>query len=135
MDSIECSIHLVVSPEQLFQAWLDSAAHTAFTGSPAEIDPAVGGAFTAWDGYISGVTLELDPPGRIVQSWHAADFPEGAPASRLEVRIEPTDSGSRLTLLHTGIPAGMGNSYREGWQDSYFTPMMGYFSGEAWKGK
>lgn len=32
------SVNLPVSPERLFTAWLDNKEHSAFTGSPAEID-------------------------------------------------------------------------------------------------
>ena len=47
--------------EKIYNAWLDSQAHTAMTGAPAEIDPVVGGKFTAWDRYIQGKTLAAEP--------------------------------------------------------------------------
>ena len=46
------------------------------TGSPAIVDPEIGGAFEAWDGYISGRTLSLEPGRRIVQSWRTSEFAE-----------------------------------------------------------
>ena len=49
-ESIQCSTVLPAGPERIYRAWLDSAEHAAFTGSPAYIEPDVGGAFTAWDG-------------------------------------------------------------------------------------
>ena len=42
---------LPAPPEKVFRAWLSSEGHAAMTGSPARIEPRVGGAFTAWDGY------------------------------------------------------------------------------------
>jgi activator of HSP90 ATPase len=116
-----------VSAERLFSAWLDSEQHAAFTGSLAEIDPRAGGVFTAWEGYIQGVTLELQPNSRIIQSWRTTEFPEDSPDSRLEVLLEGENGGARLTLIHTGIPDGQGDSYRQGWEDYYFTPMQAYF--------
>ena len=128
MDQFEISTILPVSPDVLFRAWLDSAVHGAFTGSPAEIADGVGGAFSAWDGYISGRTLELDPPRRILQAWRTTEFPPGAADSRLELRFEPSGAGTRLTLHHSRIPEGQGSMYAEGWHEHYFAPMRRYFS-------
>lgn len=127
-DSLKISRRFPVTPRALYEAWLDSAAHSAFTGSPAVIAAAVGGAYSAWDGYIEGVTLELEPYRRIVQSWRTGDFPDDAPDSRLEVLFEEAPGGTKLTLIHTGIPRGQAARYRQGWRDYYFTPMEDYFA-------
>lgn len=127
-ESLKLSVTLPAKPEAVYQAWLSSREHGAFTGSPAEIDPAPGGAYTAWDGYILGKTLETTPYKRIVQSWRTNEFPEDSPDSRLEVLLEPVGDGTQLTLVHTGIPDGQSQMYREGWEDFYFTPMQEYFS-------
>lgn len=118
-----------VSAGRLYSAWLDSKQHTAFTGSPAEIDPRVGGAFTAWEGYIQGVTLELQPVSRIVQSWRSTEFPEESPDSNLEVLFEELEGGTRLTLVHSQIPDGQAEGYKRGWEDYYLQPMRQYFGG------
>lgn len=87
-DSFEISIILPAEPARIYRAWLDSAEHSAFTGSPAEIDPQVGGKFNAWDRYIQGTNLELEPPG--------GSFRPGAPlSSRSKVRIHAWKSGWR----------------------------------------
>ena len=101
--------------------------HAGFTGGAAEIDPAVGGAFTAWDGYIQGKTLELEPFSRILQSWRTTDFPAGSADSLLEVRLAEAEGGARITLVHTGIPDGQAAEYRQGWEDYYFAPLKEYF--------
>ena len=126
-ESLELSTVLPASPEQVYRAWMDSKEHARFTGSAAQIDPQIGGAFTAWDGYIEGKTLELEPCCRIVQAWRTSDFPPGAPDSRLEVLIAPVEHGSKVTILHTGIPDGQAGDYRQGWEDYYFSPMQEYF--------
>lgn len=112
---------------RLYEAWLDSDAHSAFTGSPANISPKTGGAFTAWDGYITGATIELEPYRRIVQSWRTTEFPADAPDSRLEILLNETKGRTTLTLIHTGIPRGQSAMYRQGWKDYYFSPMEDYF--------
>ncbi len=127
-ESLKMSVDLPVKPEAVYKAWLSSEEHGAFTGSPAQIDPGVGQEFMAWDGYIQGKTLILEPFRRIVQSWRTTEFPEGSPDSHLEVLIEPAKGGSRLTLVHTEIPDGQSQMYREGWEDFYFQPMTEYFA-------
>ena len=97
------------------------------TGSPAKVEPRVGGTFTAWDGYITGKTLELKPYSRIVQAWRTSEFADKDPDSRIEVLIEPAEGGSKLTLKHTSIPKGQAESYESGWEESYFAPMREYF--------
>jgi uncharacterized protein YndB with AHSA1/START domain len=126
-EQLKLSIILPAAPETVFHAWLDSALHAEFTGSPAEVDARVGGAFSAWDGYITGEILELIPPKRIVQAWRT-EFPQDAPASRLEAIFEPEGSGTCLTLVHTNIPEGQAENYRQGWDDFYFSPLQTYFS-------
>ena len=80
LETIQLSATLPASPEQIYRDWLSSTGHTAFTGSPAEVDPAIGGRFTAWDGYIEGTNIELEPYRRILQAWRTSEFPTGSPA-------------------------------------------------------
>ena len=129
-DAIEVSDIILAPPQQVYDAWLSGEQHAAMTGGDATCDARVGGHFTAWDGYIEGECLELTPPTRIVQSWRTSEFPDGAPDSRLEVSLAPTDDGrgTRITLTHTNIPDGQGRMYEEGWREHYFTPMKGYFA-------
>ena len=127
-DSFEISTMLPASAQQVYEAWLSSDEHSAMTGGAAQIDPTVGGKFNAWDGYITGTTLELEPQRRIVQSWRTAEFPAGALDSRLEILLEEDAEGTRLTLKHSDIPAGQGSAYESGWVSNYFDPMQDYFS-------
>ena len=127
-ESIQVSITLPVEPEAVYNAWLNSDEHSQFTGSLAEINPQVGGIFSAWDGYIKGVTIELSPYSRIIQSWRADDFPPEAIDSRLEVIFEKVNGGTKLTLIHTDVPDGQGKEFEQGWFDFYFTPMQAFFS-------
>jgi uncharacterized protein YndB with AHSA1/START domain len=127
-ESIKVSTVLPAMPRQVFEAWLDSDAHGLFTGSKAEIDPHTGGAYTAWDGYIQGKTLEMEPYYRIFQTWRTDEFPQGCQDSFLEVLLEETNDGTKITLVHTLIPEGQAEQYKQGWLDYYFTPMTEYFS-------
>jgi len=127
-EAFEITVVLPAPPQRVYAAWLDSDEHTAMTGGVAEIDPRVGGKHIAWDGYITGVNLELEPDRRIVQSWRAADFPIDAPASHLEIVLENEGGSTRLMLRHTALPDGSGERFRAGWADNYFEPMKEYFA-------
>jgi uncharacterized protein YndB with AHSA1/START domain len=115
------------SPREIYDSWL-SSAHGKMIGSTATVDPRVGGAFTAWDGYIRGTTLELEPYRRIVQAWRTTEFSAAHPDSRLELMLEQVEGGTRLTIRHTEIPEGQGASLEQGWIDHYFRPMKEYFA-------
>lgn len=126
-DSIEVEGTIGASPEAIYDAWIDGSGHAAMTGAEAESDSVVGGAFTAWDGYITGTHEALERPHRIVQRWRTSEFPDDAPDSRLEVLLEATDGGTRVRILHTEIPEGQGPSYDQGWVDHYLEPMRSHF--------
>lgn len=127
MEAIEVSTEFAVSPKRLYEAWLDGSHHGAMTGAVASVEAWVGGQHTAWDGYIWGRILELEPYRRIVQTWRTSEFPLGSVDSRLEIQFEPTALGTRLVLRHTQLPDGQGEMYRVGWDESYFQPMRAYF--------
>jgi activator of HSP90 ATPase len=97
------------------------------TGSAANVEGRIGGAFSAWDGYIFGKTLELEAPRRIVQAWRTTEFPEDAPDSRVEILLEEARGKTKLTLIHSDMPEDQVESYKQGWKDFYFTPMKEYF--------
>jgi activator of HSP90 ATPase len=97
------------------------------TGAPATVDPQVGGAFEAWDGYITGRTLLLEPGNRIVQSWRTTEFSDADEDSQIEVVLQPVDLATRATIRHTNVPDGHHSYEGGGWQEHYFDPMQGYF--------
>ncbi len=127
MDNIRLTTTLPATPKDVYDAWLSSLGHTAMTGAPATSEAQVGGKHTAWDGYISGQHVELDPGRRILQTWRTTEFPTSAPDSLLEIVLTRIADGTHLTLIQTGIPDGQGEQYHEGWQDHYFAPMRAHF--------
>ncbi len=125
------SCTLPASPEAVYDAWLDSAGHSAMTGARARIGKGVGAFYSAWDGYIIGKTLELVPPRRIVQSWRTTDFADDDHDSTVAIELEATKAGALLTLAHTGVPDDQTDYEKTGWREFYFSPMKAYFSGNA----
>lgn len=131
LETVRLTAVLPASADRIYSAWLDSTEHARMTGGKAVVDPSVGGEFSAWDGYIEGKTLQLEPGRRIVQSWRSSDFPLGAGDSRLEVHLldVPADQGGgcEITIIHTEIPEGQGAQYDSGWRSHYLEPMLKYF--------
>ena len=127
-ESILISEVIPATPQRIFSAWMDSAEHSAFTGDEAVVVPEVGGEHQSAGGYIKGRTLELNEGSRIVQSWRTTEFPAESPDSRVEITLEPTLGGTLVTLLHTDIPVGQGDRYRQGWNEYYLSRLKTYFA-------
>src|SRR6185312_6234664 len=111
------SIEIQAPPSAVWR-WLASPEALRRWISPnLEIDLRVGGAYRLLnpgeDTWISGTVLELVPEGGIILSW----FEEGGDwvhPGRLCITLEPTPSGTRVTLTHAGF-AGIG---KPGWRDT-----------------
>jgi activator of HSP90 ATPase len=116
------------SPAIIFQAWLSSAGHTQMTGSPATASDQAGEPFKAWDGYILGKNLELDPNRRILQAWRTSEFDADQPDSIVEIKLDPSGEGTRVTIRHWNLPED-GMQYRQGWEEFYFAPMKAFLEG------
>jgi activator of HSP90 ATPase len=130
VESVSISDIIPASPEDIYRAYLDSDGHAALTGSPASIEARPGGKFSAWDGYITGTTLEMEPHRRVVQAWRTTEFPDGAADSRLELLLEKVAGGTKVTFNHSDIPEGQAEDYRQGWIDFYFEPMKAHFAAD-----
>ena len=130
--SIEFEISDVIpaSPEEIYEAWLNSEEHTRMTGGQAKVSRNDGETFEAWDGYIQGKNLELAYPRRILQQWRTTEFDETEKDSQLEILLDPVGDGTRVTIRHSALPAH-GMQYRQGWIDAYFLPMKKYFGGKT----
>jgi uncharacterized protein YndB with AHSA1/START domain len=77
---------------------------------------------------VQGEVVETDPPWTLVQTWQP-DWDPGPPTT-IHFRLEATDTGTRLTLRHTGF-VGRPEScqgHAEGWErvltwlDGHFVP-------------
>jgi uncharacterized protein YndB with AHSA1/START domain len=116
------------TPEEIYEAWLDSRLHSEMSGGEATQSDQIGAEVSAWDGYITGRNLELIPSERIVQSWRTTEFDDEHADSVITVVLEEVDGDTVVTLEHSNVP-NEHKSYEEGgWQSNYFEPMVTYFS-------
>ena len=113
--------------KKIYETWLSSEGHTKMTGGSANISNKIGDKFTAWDGYIEGVNIDLNLNKRIVQTWRTSQFDEDEKDSQIEVLLNEVDGKTELTITHTNL-SERGEHYKNGWQDHYFEPMGKYFT-------
>ncbi len=127
MDSFSLTATFHLNAIELYDAWLDSSSHAEMTGSPAFIFPKTGSNYFAWDKYITGKILELTPGERIYMTFRTTEFAATDEDSFVEIVLKTVRQGTSLTLNHSHIPPGQGESYRKGWLEYYFEPMAEYF--------
>lgn len=114
-------------PADVYNALVNARTHAAFTGAAATGSARVGGRFTSWDGYITGVHRELVKGRRIVQDWTTTEWPDGAEPSQVEFSFTAVKGGTEVRLVHSNVPAEQADSYRQGWIDYYWEPLKAYF--------
>jgi uncharacterized protein YndB with AHSA1/START domain len=122
------------SPQEIYEAWLDSVTHSEMTGGQAIMSDEIGAEVSAYDGYITGRNLELVPAERIVQSWRTTQFADEHEDSLITVTLEDADTGALLTLVHTNVPDDQTSYERGGWEEYHFETMKAYFSETKGKG-
>jgi uncharacterized protein YndB with AHSA1/START domain len=119
------------TPLDVYEAWLDSEAHSQMTGAEARMSDKIGAVFSAWDDYISGRNLELVPGERIVQAWRTSKFTGENEDSIVTITLEEADDGTLLTLVHSNVPDEQRNHEEGRWESNYFAPMRAYFASLA----
>lgn len=128
---ILATVEIAATPERVFRA-LTSKEVTEWWVRPGVFDTRewtgdvrVGGRWEASgvgkDGSygLEGEFLEIDPPRRLVHTWH----PIGAPAaatSTVTYVLEPFEGGTRITLRQSGIQSRASSlGICAGWETSF----------------
>ena len=122
LKTIRQSATFGASPQEVYEALMDSRKHSKFTEAGASISREVGGTFTAYDGYAEGVNLELVKDKKIVQKWRADDWPEGH-CSTVTFELEKAGAGTKMKFTQTGVPQGQYESISSGWVEHYWDKM------------
>jgi activator of HSP90 ATPase len=123
--SIHQEVDFTASPARVYEALLNSGQFLAFSGRPATIDRAVGGASSLFGGHIVARNLELVANKRIVQGWRVVTWPDGMwSVARFE--LQPKGTGTHLIFDHSSFPDGQRDHLAQGWDENYWTPMKKY---------
>ncbi|MGI0149652.1 MAG: SRPBCC domain-containing protein [Thermoplasmata archaeon] len=124
--SIRQTVEFDASPREVYTALMDPKKHAAFTGAKAHIDPRVGGAFSVWDGYATGLNVRLEKDKVIVQTWRTTEFATDARDSKVTFRLSRAGQGTRLRFVHSGVPDELAEDIAQGWNEFYWTPMKAF---------
>jgi len=116
-------IEIETTPERLWKALTDpEETRKYWHGALSISDWQVGSRWTSQseDGevYLEGEILEIDPPRRLVHSFHILHKPEAAAEahSRLEFEITAIGDRCRLTVTHTGRGPATTDYTSGGWE-------------------
>lgn len=127
--TIEQAVRFRVSPERLFDIYMDSKRHAAAINSTASVSRKVGGRFTAFEGALVGKNLALVPGRMIVQSWRGSYWKRADLDSILILTFSKTPRGGRIRLVHANVPDRYHASIRKGWNEYYWTRWRAYLRG------
>lgn len=116
-------IYIRTTPEQLWAAITDADTRARFQfGATVMSDWTVDSAYVVShpgsDGpLVDGTNLEVDPPRRLVQTFHAhwSDDADAAGTSRVTWEIEPVADSCRLTVTHDELPPDAAPDLYGGW--------------------
>lgn len=125
MPKVHQEVTFAAPPATVYRALLDSSEHTKFTSAPAEIGGAVGDAWSAYGGKITGRQLELVDGVRIVQTWRAGSWPEGV-HSVVRLELTADGSGTKLVLDHDALTEDQVPHIDGGWAKMYWEPLRKY---------
>lgn len=117
---IQQTVRFQVTPELLFELYVDSRKH-ASTGAPAKVSRKAGGKFTVFGGSIHGQNLRVIPGKRIVQLWRAKHWKK-QDSSILIMKFSHVTGGGQIDLVHGGVPDYDHRGVREGWPNYYWRP-------------
>jgi uncharacterized protein YndB with AHSA1/START domain len=122
---IERVVRIAARPETVYAHLTESALYVRWKGREADLDPRPGGIFRVRfeKDVARGEFVEAIPYRRVVFTWGWEGNPITPPgSSRVEIDLEPDGEGTRLRLVHSGLPVETLAGHTEGWD--HFLPRL-----------
>jgi activator of HSP90 ATPase len=129
------SVTFPVRARELYDIFLNSRRHSAFTGGKVKISAKAGSAFSAFNGILSGTTLWTVPGELLVQRWRSTQWKKGDGDSILVVAFSDVGKKGRIDLVHVNVPAHDHKGVTAGWRNYYWEPLKAYVRGKKNPGK
>jgi uncharacterized protein YndB with AHSA1/START domain len=114
------SILIDAAPDEVFDYFTQPDALTRWMGDRAVLDPRPGGEFTLFfdDRCVQGCYVEVDRPRRLIITWGRRGSRQLPPfSSTLEVSFTPEGPGTRVSIVHRGLPDSEARRHALGWQN------------------
>ncbi len=128
--TIQLAASLPAPPDRLFDMYLDSAEHAAFTGSAVTISAQPGTPFRAFNDVITGTILQVVPKRLIVQSWRSPHWGPTDLDSTLILTFLPENDGGRIELVQVNVVDTDFAGVCHGWGKYYWSPWRAYLTGQ-----
>jgi uncharacterized protein YndB with AHSA1/START domain len=119
MEPYRDSIHIESEPDDVFDYFMRPEALVQWMGDRAVLDPRAGGEFTLYfdDRCVRGRYVEIDRPRRLVITWGREGSLEMPPfSSTLEVFFAAESGGTRVSIVHHGLPVSEAPRHALGWR-------------------
>jgi uncharacterized protein YndB with AHSA1/START domain len=119
------SIFVEAPPEEVFAYFTEAEALASWMGDRASVEARAGGRFVLQfdDRVVEGRYVSVEFPRRIVITWgrHGSQrLPPGG--STLEVSLVPEGTGTRVTVVHDGLPDPERELHARGW--AHYLPRL-----------
>lgn len=133
MSRIQQTYHIKASPERVWAALTDATLMTKWSGTRAEYDARVGGAYALWDDYVRGEILTCDPPKKLAQTWQPNNW--AIQDSVVTFTLKKTRGGTRVDLVHENVQPEDYNGTANGWDEFYIGALKAMLESENPKPK
>jgi activator of HSP90 ATPase len=131
-ECIHQEIEIKASRDRVYQALTDAKQFSKVTdlvmpNAATTISPEQGGAFSIFNGIISGRNIEMVPSERLVQAWREKNWEPGI-YSLVKFQLKEQGTGTKLVFDQTGIPDGHAGHLAPGWKSHYWEPLKKYLA-------
>ncbi len=118
------------SPASVFRALTDARQFRAWSGQAGRAPKRIGGAFSWFDGWVTGRVLAFEEGKRLSVTWSVSEWPKDTRASIVKMVFTGTSKRTVVRLQHTGLPnARESASHKKGWEEFVFGPMRAHLAG------
>lgn len=127
------TIFIAAPPAEVFAYFTQAEALASWMGDRAEVEPRPGGRFLLHfaDRVVEGQYVAVEFPHRVVITWGrrgSVRLPPGG--STLEVSLQPEGDGTRVRIVHDGLPDPEHELHARGWSH-YLTRLAAVARGDA----
>jgi hypothetical protein len=126
------------TPERLYEIYLNSEEHSAFTQHPAKIDARESGEFDAFKDFpitgrygVTGKIFQLVPGRLVVQSWRGIHDNLNDLDSTLVLTFRKNEAGAEIELVQSNVPDEFRALVNTSWNIRYWTPLREYLKNES----